>query len=457
MTNSKTRMFVAVVGALSIGTAAWAAEPSQDQRIAELESKLANLETKQAANSKDIAATIDSVLRDAEKRSQLLAAGDSGAGYDNGFFIRMGDAWVLKPGAQFQFRGVADFREDAGADEDTETETGFEVRRMKLMLHGSIVTKDLTYGVVWATNRDTGAVFLEDAWGKYALADDWAVKAGQYKDPVHHEELVSSSRQLAADRSLLNEILGGGYLDRTQGVSLIYGNYTKNNPVYGELMVHDGANQDNTNYIGKTAGGLAAGTPASHSFDFGVTGRLEWKHSGDWKAYQDFSAMGNKEDLLVLGGGVDWSQSGDGDVITGTVDGQWENSGGLGIYGAVLVQNSNEELVGGTDDVTDWGFLLQAGYMLNEAWELFGRYDGTYLDSDVVFANGETEDTFHEITVGLNYFLGTNGSAGHKAKITVDLTYLPNGAPGSDSGLGILGDTNGEAEWVVRGQFQLVI
>ena len=115
MTNTKSRLFMAVAGVLSLGAvAAWAAEPAQDIRIQQLEAKVAALETQQAQNSKDLAATVDSVLRDAEKRSQLLAnGGDMGAGYDaDGFYIKAGDAWVLRPSILFQFWNVTDYRQN---------------------------------------------------------------------------------------------------------------------------------------------------------------------------------------------------------------------------------------------------------------------------------------------------------------------------------------------------------
>ncbi|MGE5608312.1 MAG: hypothetical protein ACM359_03580, partial [Bacillota bacterium] len=162
MTNPKSRMFAAVAGTLALGAAAaWAAEPTQtDAKIQELEAKVAALESKQAANSKDLAATVDSVLRDAERRSQLLAnGGDMGAGYDNGFYIRAGDAWVLRPGALFQFRYVADFRDDAttssGGEKD-DTEDGFEVARMRLILEGTAFSPDLTYKFQWETQTEGG-------------------------------------------------------------------------------------------------------------------------------------------------------------------------------------------------------------------------------------------------------------------------------------------------------------
>lgn len=441
MTKSNSRILAAVAGALSLGAAtAMVSAQTQDQKIEQLEAKIAQLEARQATNSADLAATVDSVLRDAEKRSQLLAtSGDSSAGYDNGFFIRAGDAWVIRPGAQFQFRYVANWRDEVDEDEDVDLsegwENGFEVRRMKFSLEGVAFTRDMTYKFQWATEREGGSLLLEDAWVKYMFADDYGVRAGQFKSPVFHEELTSSKYQMAVDRTLLNEELGGGVTGYTQGVALIYGNYAKTNPLYAEVAFIDGSNEDNTNFT-------------EHAFDFGVAGRVEYKAMGDWKSYRDFSAMGNKEDLLVIGGGGAWDQSGNLDRFLGTVDAQWETAGGLGVYGAGLI-----EYIDTDDEVTNWGLIGQVSYLLNPQWEVFGRYDVIFYDFDQV----ADEDTFHEITLGVNYYLGTNGSAGHRAKITVDATWLPSGTPGSNSGIGILGQETDEDQVIIRGQFQLLI
>ncbi len=88
--------------------------------------------------------------------------------------------------------------------------------------------------------------------------------------------------------------------------------------------------------------------------------------------------------------------------------------------------------------------------MLNERWEAFARYDLVKLDGDVTFADGSTEDTFHEFTLGVNYYIQR-----HSAKFTIDGTYLPNGAPSNQIGLGELGGS--DAQFLLRAQFQLVL
>jgi hypothetical protein len=299
---------------------------------------------------------------------------------------------------------------------------------------------DIQYAFQWATDTEGGSVTLEDAYVRTQFADAWAIRSGQFKDPVHHEELVDEGRQLAADRSLLNEILGGGVTDRVQGVSLIYDD---GGNIRAEVAYHDGANSDNTNFQDDVVG-----RP-----DFGVSGRAEWMISGDnWKAYEDFSAMGNDSDILVAGAGFDATQAGDDDVYSHTIDVQWEGSGGLGVYAAYVaaLTQLGDEIVGlGEDSFYDMGVLLQVGYMLNEQWEIFGRYDVIVLDDNRLSA--ADEDTFNELTVGVNYYLH-----GHGAKITVDGFFLPDGTPDSVEGIGVL-NSGTESQFGLRAQFQLLI
>lgn len=433
MNSVKRRMLPAVVaGALGWGGAfASAAQPTQQELMAQLEelkAKVAALETNQRQiSTQAVDETVERVLRDADRRSRLLAVEGFTAGYDKGkFLIQSADGnFVLNPNLQFQFRSVTNYREEIEDDGDDDIEHGFEVRRMKLGFDGNVFSKDLKYGIVWATDRADGDLVLEDAFVRYQFAEKWAIKGGQYKIPVHHEELTSSKRQLAADRSLLNELLGGGMTDRSQGVSLIYEPIDK---LTIEGMIHDGANEDNTNF-------------EDDDFNFGGGGRAEYIVFGDSKQYADFSAMNNKEDLLVIGGGGDFSQIGDTNQLAHTVDAQWENTAGLGLYAAYVAMYTDPGAAGET--TYDWGVLLQAGYMLTDKWEVFARYDYTDLDTD------DDQDQLHEITGGVNYYF-----FGHSAKMTLDVTYLPEGAP-RDTGIGFL--ASDEDQFVLRGQFQLLL
>src|SRR2546423_5613916 len=252
--SNRCLITAAAAGVVLVGAgAARGAEPSVEElkaQLQELNKKVAALETRQAVNSADVQSTIDAVLRDAEQRTKLLAdTGDFSAGYDTTFFIRAGDAFLLRPQINFQFRNITDYRKSTAGNKDDEIENGFEIRRLQFILEGNIFSKDITYAFVWNTNRDTstqtvkdatgatvgtvdvksgGNLFLEDAWVRDMFADQWGVRLGQFKDPVTHEKLVSDNRLATVERSLLDAVLGGGYEDRVQGVTGIFGGYRAN-------------------------------------------------------------------------------------------------------------------------------------------------------------------------------------------------------------------------------------
>jgi hypothetical protein len=441
----------AAVSALTCSGAARAAEPTTAelmQQIQQLQAKVEQLETTQnqqaTMSAKEVDATVERVLNDAEKRSQLLQMEGFTAGYNKGKFIVQDAAgnFVLHPYLQFQFRENSVWREDAKSDGSSDDwQNGFEVRRMKFGFDGNAITPNLKYTFQWQTKQSTGNPFLEDGWVSYKFADQWTVQLGQFKGPTFREALVSSVRQLAVERSLQNQLLEGGD-DYLQGVALIY---DPSSTVHAVLAFTDGFNTINQDFLDYP----------TNSFDFGFAGRVDWQLMGEnFKSYNDYSAVGNKNvDLLVLGAGFDWSESGDLDQFRHTVDAQWEPSSvpGLALFGAYVGRYSKvgTSAPGGDDSFYDWGFLVQAGYMLNDKFELFGRYDYTDFDSNSLAAGTQTR--YCEITAGMNYYF----SGDHSAKFTLDVTYLPEGSPSDALGADILAAEGNEV--VVRGQFQLLL
>jgi hypothetical protein len=436
--------------------------PTREQMLEEiraLRERVDRLTEAQAGGARaeraEVDGTADAVLRDADRRSQLLQAQGFTAGYTNGKFLIQSEdgSFVLNPNFQFQFRAVANHAEDAQADGDDETESGLEIRRMKFSFDGNAFTKDLAYKFQWAVNRNNGNTVLEDAWVRYKFADRWFVRGGQFVEPLFHEQLTSSRRMQAVERSLLNETLGTGGESYVQGVSLFYDD---GNALRAEVAYHDGVQNVNTSFV--DGGGTALLGIVNP--DFGVAGRAEYKLMGDWKQYDDFTAMGNKTDLLVVGAGADYTEAGDASVLFHTFDVQWEPQAvnGLSLYAAYVGVYRDFGDPGGLDaSPYDFGFLVQGGYMLSPRVEVFGRYDYINLDGDApgtlgIAAADAGSDDLHEFTVGMNYFL-----KGHAAKFTVDLTWLPNGSPVGASSAGIVGQASDDDQFVLRGQFQLLL
>ena len=468
MYERKAKVLAPLFGVVALGAAtARAAEapagPSVDalkQQIQSLQARVQSLEatatTAEAGGAADESAQISHALSsDAERRSRVLnlaASGGLTAGYDKGFFIKSDDgSFLLKPSVNFQFRYVANDRNDVGgASTDDSFADGFEARRARFRFDGNIISPKLTYSFVWDTARAGGAVTLLDSWAQYQLTPDLAVKGGQFKESWAHERDVSGFQQLAVDRTLVDALLAGNLTDRVQGVSLILGG-TKDRPYRVEVAYHDGANSKNTNFQDFPSGAAAAVVGGATHWGAGLRG--EYKLSGDWANYKDFTAKGSKADLLVIGGGADYTDRVGNDVLLTTVDAQWELADRLGVYGAAHANFTDPH--SGTTNIsrTDYGGLVQAGYLLNKKWEVFGRYDFVKVDEDAVAAG--KEDFFHEVTAGFNYYLGPDGSALHKAKLTVDFTYLPNGAPSDQTQSGVL--ASDDDEFLVRAQFQIML
>ncbi len=435
-----------------------AAEPTREElleQIKDLQARVEQLEAKQQAAATTQAQSDDSVIErviaDAQRRSRLLMQDvELTAGFDLGagrFFIRSGDGnFLLVPGFLFQVRNVTNFNSGDTADnDDDDIENGFEIRRMRLIAQGNVFKPELTYRFQWESASNGGTVFLQDAFVNYQFARDWAIQVGQFYDPHVHEQTTLDPFLLAADRSLVNALLGGGQTDRVQGAMVIFDDRDRWRAM---AALHDGFNSDNTDFTDES-GGSSAFLGVTNT-DFGVAGRVEHFFSGTRKAYNDFTALGTTEDLLVLGAGADFSQGGDSDALFHTIDLQYENTSGLGLYGALHGVSRD---VGAGSPVPagtyyDWGALAQGAYLFGRSLEGFVRYDVSFLDDDALPAGAE--DTVHEITVGANYYF-----QGHKVKLTLDVNWLPNGSPSAVPGLGYLATDDDQV--VFRAQLQLFI
>ena len=134
------RTISALVAAAAFGlgaTCAWADQPSQaelQQQLQQLQQQVKQLQAERATPSysaKDVDATVDSIIHDANRRSQLLA--DNGgflAGWNGGHFVLQSEDgnYSLSPGVIFQFRNVTNYNDNAKSNGDANTDNGFEVR-----------------------------------------------------------------------------------------------------------------------------------------------------------------------------------------------------------------------------------------------------------------------------------------------------------------------------------------
>ncbi|HEX4795980.1 MAG TPA: hypothetical protein VH370_19485 [Humisphaera sp.] len=454
------------------------------QEIKALRERLDQLEVRQKeADQKRVEAeqkleaqkTESAVKADAQHHDNLFDAGGITGGYINDRFTIQSDdgRFVLRPWYQLQIRYVTLWRQDFKPDGGDDTQTGFEIRRMKIGLDGNMFSPDFTYFFNWATNRangtstvksSTGATvgtvsnglggvpILEEAWVKYKFHNtDFYVQAGQLKDPVLHDQIVSSRYQQSAERSLTADIFTNGDAF-TEGIMGIYDPKGWIRTVAG---FNHGMRSANTNFQDFP----------TNAYNWGVAGRAEVKVMGEWKDYSQVGAVGVKQPLLVFGAGADYSERGPANQTVFAIDGQFAGASGFNMYGAYVGRYTNHNFgipltssTGAsfaTPNLNDAGKatyensgLIQVGWLFNQHLEPFGRFEYMTLRGT---PQGSIDNDIPVITTGLNYYF-----FGHRAKLTAEVIYLPQGIPIDDQG-GDLLISNGKAEISGVLQFQLLI
>lgn len=395
---------------------------------------------------------------------------------DRASFLDAGAASNISVSALMQVRYMANFRDEqaGGSLGDDDTTVGFSMPRAQIRLSGQVTDSisghvSFEFGAAETNGRyDTGVGHLLNAYGAWAVDDNWTLLIGQWHCPVVAEEGVESEFGLAVDRSAVNEFFNPGY---SQGVAGIY---------TGDNWRAIGAFSDGAAYIGNPDTANSAFDSAGEN-DWGFTGRLDFLISGTWDQFTDFASWRGSNYGLKLGAGGHYQQQGNTNPSTGT----WGVLGGVA-YDEIEVSlwtfdamvqgdgwNVFAAYVGHQVDVTptvgtlpafvNHGVVVQGGMFVNDQTELFARYDGIYLDSDLSGIASTTEDNFHYLTAGFNYFLVPES---HAAKFTVDAVYSFNNtdtldalapSPGGFNGAsttGLLGESDGEL--VLRAQMTLM-
>lgn len=331
---------------------------------------------------------------------------------------------------QLQFRYDLNLRDsDSGAlaDPDDDTTLGFSVRRAKVTLSGE-VTDAIKARMTVAFDRDSGDAELEDAYADWSVSEGWTVRLGQFKGPFGREELVSSSRQLSAERSATNRVFGQG---RSQGVQA----RRTGDAWRFTAGLTDGFDAVNTAFTSEDEADLAVSARAE--FRFGDAG---------WKAHDQFTSWRGSPAGGMLGVAGHWQQAGDTnptgpdtDLLSLTADFGWVGDG-WNAFGAFFWRQADD----GSSESDDFGFLVQGGVFVADQTELFARYDRIMPDSDRAPSVGTRVDDFGTLTAGVNHYFVPES---HAAKLTVAVSYYfdsvsnTGGVVRPSDGLNLLADT----------------
>lgn len=392
--------------------------------------------------SDEIRNLVADVLADADTRSTLMQNGMT-AGWSEHFFLASGDGrFNLQVSGMQQFRFVWNFHE-----QPDQYLSGFENTRTKLTLRGHVISPDLTYLVRGRFSRNGGTFGLEDAWLRYHLNNEWNLRFGQFKLPFNREELISPAKQLAVERSLINESLNVG---RSQGIELTYANQTNR----ASLAFSD-AGEDQVGGFG-VVGTASANTPALNSdTEFTFTGRVEHLAAGSWSQFDDFTSTADDEYGLLLGFGAHYQQDeftggfsfGRNEerwlALTADVSIEW---GGANAFVSYTYHYIDDDSFG---QLTIYGLVAQAGAYFTPKLELFTRFEYGMFDVDLAnFAN------LFLVTFGGNYYFD-----GHDLKLSADIGFgISQVETNWDSSIaGWRSDGMGaDPQVVIRTQFQLL-
>lgn len=498
------KYLLALGGSLLMGIAGVAradANPSDSDLRAELAAVRAQLNELQAAQNEawldqrrteEVKTLIRDVLADADTRASLLESGVTAGHNGKHFFLASDDGgFLLEISGQIQFRHVISSQDKEPVEDpisgefytviDDQNESGFEVRRAKIQFAGHIGDPRIGYAVRLAVDHGDNSADADRIILHYDIADGVRIWGGEDKGPMLREELISSSRQLAVERSYVNELFTAGYV---QGVgTIIDGEATMGVPLQIMVAMTDGfrSGESGTNVL--TQGAHATGSifdddlgdyvdlgdrPVSKEYDqdasdFAITARVDLKIAGDWSQWDDFTAWDGEEMAIFVGAALHWEvgETGDAynnnDFIAYTIDGSLEMNG-FNLYAAFVGQSTDNDGSIYDADLGDfiavhdhdlYGAVIQGGYQLpNTDLEPFVRYE--WIDFDGT--TGSDYDEINIVTVGANYYLNR-----HAAKFTFDLVWALDAIPLDAGGLGLQADDpKSDDQFVVRAQFQLL-
>ena len=481
---------MAAQSAIAVPVLARAAEPTSQPedvtaRMNALQAQLDELKAQQAAqqaktDAQEQASNLNSVLKDADQHSKLLDTGDVTAGYDSKshrFFIASGDGdFVFRPWLHMQFREVTSERQDFKARGMDEVDNGFEMRRMRYGFDGNLFSPDVNYFFNWATVRANGTSnvtnsagtkigtvsnnlggvpLLEEAWVKYRFHDTpFYIQAGQIKDPVEHDQIVSSRYQHGIERSLIGDIFFNG--DAFTEAAVLIFDQGKDGPLRMAAGVNHGMRSANTNFFDY---------PTQNAYDYGVVGRAEYKVFGQWKDYGQIGAIEVTDPLLVFGVGTDYSERGHAGQTVSAADVNYASPSGLSFYGAFASRYTNHNFGIYTQSPTgasiaappaaianhateEYGVMGEVGYVFNNHIEPYGRVEYMHLQGTATGSN----NWIQVYTGGVNFYF-----YGNRFKLTPQVIYLPRGLPIDDGPSDVYTSKPGRGEIVGEVQLQVLL
>ena len=350
--------------------------------------------------------------------------------FGKGLFNLVGQdsSWTMKVGLRMQLLGSSIW------EENNKNETSFLARRARLKFDGYAYSPKLKYKIeLGLSNRDLSGAsqftsnaprYILDAQLKWNFYKNFEIWFGQGKLPGNRERVISSANLQQVDRSLLNSRFT---IDRDFGFQLRHHfNLTDTFVVKEIFSLAQGEGRN-----------VTTGNLGGHEY----TGRIELLPFGNFSSKGDYKGSDLKREQtpkFALGVSYDHNnnavknRSNQGSYMV-TDTGFYETNINTLFIDAMfkykgfslmaeyadrdakdpIAKDSNGDETGDVVQVGK-GLNLQTGYLLNNDWEVSGRYTNIKLDKSITGKNPE-----NQYTLGLSKYI-----AGHSLKVQTDISHL---------------------------------
>jgi len=410
-----------------------------------------------------VASLVHDILNDADTRTNLRGDGLM-IGWSNGFFLASADGrHKLNISGMMQMRYLGSWVGKPTLPTQPEWQSGFDIPRVRFDINGNIPYANMEYFIQTGWGRidpdnmtdedDFVGDRLWEAWTKIKIADDLSLKVGQFKLPFTRETLVDASRQLAIEKSLIDHRVG---LQISTGVELSWAN--RDRRLFVAYTNGSGAMLWATSFMFNEPTATPPWAAINRDTSYSVTLRHEWKLSGGWEQFNQFtSPPGSGKGLLIgIAGHRQNLERDSADPTGGFVDGSmWGVTAdasyffdGASFFVAGTFHRVKDFNQFAPQDLNWMGIVAQGGTYISNRTELFGRFEAGGTSNGAL--GGEAVQI---VTVGLNHYLD-----GQDLKVSADVGFSFGEVPGTmeNSLTGWRTDNEVRDQVVVRTQLQVM-
>ncbi len=452
-------LLAAAGSALAMGTARAATDPNSiSGQVAALQQQIQALNSKVTALKREQASAVRQIVEETLKQAATESSASSGltAGYDNGFYLRIGKRFDLSFNGLFQARYTYSHAENAIGDPGTPLGAnysgdmnGFGLPTVLLTASGTLFQHVQfkiagNFGSTSSFTSPTAGTFqLTDAWAAYNFAPWLGIRAGSMLIPYTPlKGLANYGGSELPDFATSILPFGVGYglgvdIDGVVGPGKFTYSFMINNGSNSQDLVDSaspvaGVGRDNRLSYYTREQFFGAGTPA----DFLDEPDLQWHKQLVWvvgaglgyeSQNSSAGAFPGAQSTTKINGLSSAPSPGflatpytlNGNLYRATLDFRTKYRG-WSLFPAIFYQQINGTGTIATGlpatSVGQCGYFLQSGYfIIPHKWEIAGRFGQ-------LITLGEP-NRMEEYTLGVNYYI-----FGENAKIQTAVTYIPNEA-----------------------------